>query len=81
MVGKIAPDGIVNTDSWRGYNVLDVSDFYHFRINHSDLFADKQNNISGIENLWKQAKRYMQKFNSVPKTHFRLFYSRNASGM
>lgn len=29
---KIVPDSIVYSDSWSGYNVLDVSDFHHFRI-------------------------------------------------
>jgi len=40
----------------RGYNALDVSDFHHFRINHSKLFADEHNHINGIENFWNQAK-------------------------
>jgi len=71
--GKVVPDSIVYSDSWRGYNVLDVSDFKHFRINHSKLFADKKNHINGIENFWNQAKRHMRKFNGVPKEHFGLF--------
>ena len=70
---KVVPDSIVYSDSWRGYNVLDVSDFKHFRINHSKLFADKKNHINGIENFWNQAKRHMRKFNGVPKEHFGLF--------
>ena len=73
MERKIVPDSIVYSDCWRGYNVLDVSDFKHFRINHSELFADKQNHINGIENFWNQAKRHMRKFNGVPKDHFGLF--------
>ena len=73
MERKIVPDSIVYTDGWRGYNVLDVSDFHHFRINHSELFADKKNHINGIENFWNQAKRHMRKFNGVPKIHFGLF--------
>jgi len=48
---KVVPDSIVYSDCWRGYNVLDVSAFKHFRINHSKLFADKQNHINGIENF------------------------------
>ena len=48
---KVVPDSIVYSDSWRGYNVLDISDFHHFRITHSHLFADKQNHISGIEHF------------------------------
>lgn len=31
---KIAPDSIVYTDCYRSYNALDVSHFYHERINH-----------------------------------------------
>lgn len=70
---KVIPDSIVYSDCWRGYNVLDVSDFKHYRINHSKLFAAKHNHINGIENFWNQAKRHMRKFNGVPKEHFGLF--------
>ncbi|STY87011.1 Transposase and inactivated derivatives [Moraxella ovis] len=51
IVGKIKPDSIVHTDSYRGYNALDVSDFKHFRINHSKEFAKDHNRINGIENF------------------------------
>jgi len=37
---KVTPDSIVHTDSFKAYNALDVSDFHHMRINHSELFAD-----------------------------------------
>jgi transposase len=70
---KVIPDSIVYTDCWRGYNVLDTSEFKHYRINHSKLFADKKNHINGIENFWNQAKRHMRKFNGIPKEHFPLF--------
>jgi len=70
---KIIPDSIVYSDCWRGYNALDVSDFKHYRINHSQLFADKANHINGIENFWNQTKRHMRKFNGVPKHNFELF--------
>jgi len=70
---KVKPDSIVYTDYWRGYNVLDVSEFKHYRINHSKLFADKHNHINGIENFWNQAKRHMRKFNGIPKQHFYYF--------
>jgi transposase len=70
---KVVPDSIVYSDCRRGYNVLDVSDFKHFRINHSKLFADKANYFNGIESFWSQAKRHMRKFNGVPKEHFGLF--------
>ena len=70
---KVVPDSIVYTDTFKSYNVLDVSEFKHERINHSKLFADKQNHINGIENFWNQAKRHLRKFNGVPKKNFRLF--------
>ena len=70
---KIVPDSIVYTDSYRSYNVLDVSDFHHVRVNHSYLFAKGRNHINGIENFWNQAKRHLRKFNGVPKEHFELY--------
>ena len=70
---KVCPDSIVYTDSFKSYNALDVSEFKHFRINHSELFADAANHINGIENFWNQAKRHLRKFNGVPKEHFHLF--------
>ncbi len=70
---KVKPDSIVYTDTWRSYNALDVSEFKHYRINHSQLFADSTNHINGIENFWSQAKRHMRKFNGVPKEHFYLY--------
>ena len=73
MQKQIKPDSIVYTDHYRSYNVLDISEFKHYRINHSKLFADKQNHINGIENFWNQAKRHMRKFNGVPKSYFPLF--------
>lgn len=42
---KVVPDSIVYTDCWRGYNALDVSEFKHYRINHSELFADRHNHM------------------------------------
>lgn len=67
------PDSIVYSDSFKSYNVLDVSEFKHFRINHRELFAENNNHINGIENFWNQAKRQMKKFNGIPKKNFRLF--------
>jgi transposase len=73
MENEIKPDSIVYTDYYRSYNVLDVSEFKDYRMNHSKIFADKQNRINGIENFWNQAKRHMRKINGVSKSHFPLF--------
>lgn len=70
---KVIPDSIVYSDCWKGYNTLDVTDFKHYRINHSKLFADRKNHINGIENFWNQAKRHMRKFNGIPREQFVLF--------
>lgn len=70
---KIQPDSVVYTDCYRSYNVLDVSEFKHYRINHSKLFADKQNHINGIENFWNQAKRHLRTYNGICRSHFHLF--------
>lgn len=70
---QVKPDSIVYTDFYRSYDVLDVSEFSHFRINHSTHFAEKQNYINGIENFGRQAKRHLRKFNGIPKEHFELY--------
>ena len=71
--GRVMPDSIVYSDCWKGYDVLDVSEFKHYRINHSRVFADKQNHINGIENFWNQAKRVLRKYNGIPEKSFPLF--------
>lgn len=73
IVGKIKPDSIVYTDSYKSYNAVDVSDFKHFRINHSKEFAKDHNHINGIENFWSQAKRVLRKCSGIDKKHFHLF--------
>ena len=70
---KVTPDSIVYTDSLRSYNALDVSEFYHRRVNHSLLFAEGRNHINGIENFWNQAKRHLRKFNGIKPDNFHWF--------
>lgn len=70
---RIKPDSIVYTDSFRAYDVLDVSEFKHHRINHSEEFADQRNHINGIENFWNQAKHHLRSYNGIPRHHFHLF--------
>ncbi len=70
---KIKPDSVVYTDGHTAYNALDVSEFFHFRINHSKEFVSSHTHINGIENFWNQAKRHMRKYNGIPKQNFELF--------
>ncbi len=67
---KIKPDSWVYTDTYRSYDALDVSEFHHERINHSALFAVKQNHINDIENFWSQAKRILRKYNGIDRKVF-----------
>ena len=66
----IRPDSVVYTDTLRSYNAQDVSSFRHVRINHSELFADQDNHINGIENFWNQAKCHMRRFNGIKPENF-----------
>ena len=49
---QVKPDSIVYTDCYKSYDVPDVGEFSHLRINHSTHFAERQNHINGIENFW-----------------------------
>lgn len=64
---QVTPDSIVYTDCYKGYDVLDVSGFIHYRINHSKEFADRQNHINSIENFWNQAKHVLRKYNGIDR--------------
>ncbi len=39
---------MVYTDGHTAYNALDVSEFSHYRLNHSKEFAISHNHINGI---------------------------------
>ena len=69
---QVKPDSIVYTDCYKSYDVLDVSEFSHFRINHSTHFADRQNHINGIENFWGLCKVRLSKFRGIHKHNFYL---------
>jgi family transposase len=69
---KINPDSIVYTDTYHSYDVLNVSEFSHFASITACILL-KINHINGIENFWNQAKRYLRKFNGIPKEHFELY--------
>lgn len=70
---KVTPDSIVYTDHFKSYNALDVSEFHHLRINHSELFAVAKNHINDIENFWNRAKLHLRLFNGIKKENFYWF--------
>lgn len=70
---KIKPDSWVYTDTYRGYDALDVYQFHHERINHSELFTVKENYTNGIENFWSHERRILRKYNGINRKNFPLF--------
>ena len=73
LQSRVLPDSVVYSDSWRAYDALDVSEFRHERIHHSQEFVSGTNHINGIENFWNQTKRHLRKYNGIPRSHFHLF--------
>ncbi|KMK51330.1 transposase [[Actinobacillus] muris] len=69
---KIKTDSWAYTDNYRSYDALDVSEFHHERINHSEIFAERENHINGIENFWSQTKRSPRKYNGINQKNFPL---------
>ena len=73
MERKIEPDTSSIPTVGRATTCSTCQPLSYFRINHWELFTDKQNHINGIKNVWNQGKRHMRKFNGVPKAQFGLF--------
>ncbi len=69
----VVPVSVVYTDAYRSNDVLDVSEFHHQRVNHSEEFVADGKHINGIENFWNQAKRHLRRYNGIPRSHFPLF--------
>ena len=55
---NVKPDSILYTDGFKGYHALDVSEFRHDRMNHSEHCVEQPSHMNGIENVWNQAKRH-----------------------
>lgn len=72
--GHIAPDTVIHSDGWRGYDgLVDIGFDKHFRVNHSaNEFARGEHHINGIESFWSYAKRRLQKFNGISAITFYL---------
>ena len=77
---KVRPDSVIYTDSLNAYDVLDVSEFHHQRINHSEQFVEAGKvHINGIEDFWNQAKRHCAGTTASPK-QISTCSSKNVSG-
>ena len=70
---KIRPDSVVYMDCYHSYNVLDVSEFHHVRINHSECFVNEKNHINGIGKLLEPGRYWLSCANGIPRKSFPLF--------
>ncbi len=72
--GRVAPDAIINSDGWRGYDgLVDVGYSKHYRVNHgANEFVRDTAHVNGIESFWSFSKRRMQKFNGISVKTFNL---------
>jgi transposase-like protein len=77
---KMRPDSVVYTDSFPAYDILDVSEFHHARINHRERFVDRQRHINGIENFRNQQNAICATTTPSPASTFPST-SRNANGL
>ena len=72
--GRVSPESIIHSDSWRGYNgLVDLGYKKHYRVQHgTNEFAKGKNHINGIESFWSFAKRRILKFHGIPTSTFYL---------
>ena len=72
--GHVAPDAVIHSDGWRGYDgLVDIGFDKHFRVHHgNNEFASGERHINGIESFWSFAKRRLAKFNGIPEHTFYL---------
>ncbi len=67
LVGeKSHPTEIVCTDAFSSYEVLDVSELRHERINYHVTFVDARNTSMEVKTS-DTAKRYLRCFNGIPR--------------
>jgi transposase-like protein len=72
--GRIAPESVIHSDGWRGYNgLVDLGYKKHFRVNHGqDQFVHDKSHINGIESFWGYAKTRLARFRGMNKKTFYL---------
>jgi len=70
--GKVDPESIIHSDSWRGYNgLVDLGYKKYHRVHHGkNEFTNGKKHINGIESFWSYAKRRLMKFHGIPKATF-----------
>ena len=67
----VTPDSIVYTNRAEAYDVLNVSTFRHKCLKPSKTVLSRSGyHIDGTEHFWNESKRYLRRFNGIPKHSF-----------
>lgn len=67
----VTPDSIVYATRAQAYDVLNVSTFRHKCLKPGKTVLSRGGyHIDGIENFWNESRRYLRRFNGIPKTSF-----------
>ena len=63
ILGMVAPQAEIWSDSWRGYNGLGDRGFLHLRVNHAEEYRDPITgvNTNRIEGNWGAIKQFLRK--------------------
>ena len=62
---------VIFSDGFKSYDgIVDYGYKEHFRVKHSECFADGNNHINGIENFWGLCKVRLTKFRGIRKNNF-----------
>ncbi len=69
----ISPGSKTYTDKFRSYHSLIVKGYDHFRIDHSERFANGKTHINGIEGFWSYAKERLAKYHGISPNKFFLY--------
>ena len=72
--GKVEPDSIIYSDSWKAYDgLVDVGYRKHHRVHHGkNEFSRGKSHINGIENFWGIAKVRLARFRGMHPSTFYL---------
>lgn len=71
---SVTPDSIIYVPSEEGCAVLDVSAFQYQCVNPSKTVLSRGGyHVNGVENFWNESRRYLRRFNGIPKNSFYSF--------
>ncbi len=65
--GRVAPEAVINSDGWRGYDgLVDVGYAKHFRVHHGqNEFVRGNSHVNGIKSFWSYAKSRLHQFHGI----------------